>query len=116
MDVSGSLTMEIRNEQEVVIKTVPGPGGKLKNQCSARRAWNAEGARAGLLRSMLFRHSAKSLITQEQRISISLSVTRLHLPHAIVVILTPKTVGTLAFEKLPIFVDRSFHPGRNHEF
>ncbi len=28
--------------------------------------------------------------------AISLSVTRLHLPHAIVVILTPKTVGTLA--------------------
>ncbi len=111
MDVSGSLTMEIRNEQEVVIKTVPGPFGKLEKQCSAHRVWNVEGARAGLLRSMLFRHSAKSLITQEQRMTISLSVTRLHLPHALVVILTP-----LAFEKLPIFADRSFHPGRNHEY
>ncbi len=96
MGVSGSLTMGIRNEQEVVIKSVPGPGGKLKNQCSAHRAWNAEEARAGLLRSMLLRHGAKSLITQEQRMTISRSVTRNHLPNAIVIILTPETAGSIA--------------------
>ncbi len=55
---------------------------------------------------LLFRHSAKSLNTQEERLAtLPQLVTRLHLPHALVVrlhvrksyvvILTPKTAGTV---------------------
>ncbi len=55
---------------------------------------------------LLFRHSAKSLNAQDERLATSLyMVTRLHLPHAIVVrlhvhksnfvILTPETAVTV---------------------
>ncbi len=55
---------------------------------------------------LLFMHSAESLNAQEERLDTSpYLVTRLHLPHAIVVrlhvrkshvvILTPETVGTV---------------------
>ncbi len=58
-----------------------------------------------LLLLLLFRHNAKSLNVQEERLAISPQlVTRLHLPHAIVVklhlhksnvvILTPETTGS----------------------
>ncbi len=54
---------------------------------------------------LLFRHSAKSLISQEERLATSpQSVTRIHLPHALevrlhmctidVVILKPQMTGT----------------------
>ncbi len=69
----------------------------------------------------LFRHSAMSSITHKERLATLLELlTRLQLPHALVVrlhvrksnvvILTPETM----FEQQPFLIGRVFHPGRSH--